>query len=175
MKKTLSVLILLLALATSAQELKYDEESHVFYFQQIIEMPGCNDSCIYAIAKEWFIKEYLNPEAVISADVQNTLIKGNGFARGVWLVTKFPKAVLDLEYIILLEIKDEKIRFTLNNFENTSGYTPTDYCYKTNGQPLDVMGQCTNAKNSINAYCLSLFNDFKEAMSQNNQGDDWKT
>jgi hypothetical protein len=74
---------------------------------------------IYSKVKEWVALTYKNSKAAIRVDKENSLVKVGGFKSKAWKVrdNNFDYWY-DLEYTILIEIKEAKCRVTFETPDN---------------------------------------------------------
>jgi len=93
-------------------------------YQGIIEIPGASMKELYGFAKKFIAETYKSSEAVI--DMDDTLngvvvVKASSAVLREWLENKNGKVlryndVAFTKYQLIIEVKDEKLRFTMNDF-----------------------------------------------------------
>lgn len=98
---------------------------------------------IYAKTKEWIQTYYKNPKEVLKADVENDMIRIQGFASGGYKMKNlgmiFP---YDFDYTIEISFKDGKYRYDFQVHQLWSdgkrcAYSYTDF-FKKDGTPRTI-------------------------------------
>lgn len=89
----------------------------------VYEFENKNASELYQLSKVWISEMYKNPDRVIVADIENKLLKVNGFgevpSKGVLGNTS-----LNIKYSIQIDFKDNRIRVNITSIE---GVGKTNY------------------------------------------------
>ena len=176
--KTIYLLIILLlsSIFMFSQDisLKYNPETGLAEFQEVISVDGKSATELYNLAQKWVINTYRNPDEVIVGDIEGETIKGSGYQRNVVVFTKTPRAIGDWKYSFKVDFKDNKARFTIFDMKCGTGLFPIEnYLYKSNGE-LRKNAQARNVLESITVEANTLYVSFKSAILQLDSNDtDW--
>lgn len=116
MKILFFTLIMALGLAAGAQELPINESGRV-EFQKVIQVNGLNSDAIYLKVLDWFGETFRNPESAITFQNRETgKINGRFFESYASHRALGQQYYVDLISGISFEIKDHRIRVTINDF-----------------------------------------------------------
>jgi hypothetical protein len=78
----------------------------------VIEMPSQTAAELYKKTKEWINIYYKNPKEVLKGDIENDLIRIDGFAVGGYKTKSLGLSTsYDYSYTIEIQFKDNKIRY----------------------------------------------------------------
>lgn len=122
MKKLILLFSLLASITISAQA-SYKPTSTEFIAEtNVFEVPDKSASEIYNLSKVWMAEIYEKPDRVLVADTKDVLLKIKYFFE---IPSK--KRSMKIKYNLILEIKDEKVKVTLNNIENSGGIYYTNF------------------------------------------------
>jgi len=167
MKKIL--LILCFPLASMGQQLSC--ESGSAQLQQVIPMEGKSAADIYKLSTRWIAKNFHNKDKVIQSTIENELIRGDGYESK--LIKLSLMTYTDLSYTFTIDIKEGKLRFTMNNMKSigdVASYSVETYCCKSDGQ-IRTNSQSQNLKKSIEEFTSKLIASLNQM--QNEKSDDW--
>ena len=163
------LLLLLIAAGANAQQLTCT--NGVAQIQQIIPIDGKTAPDIYKLATRWVAKNFHNKDKVIQSTIENELIRGDGYEDKV---IKMGLTSAGLKFTFTLDIKDGKMRFTIDNMKSiVAGYAPYDvetYCCKKDGS-LKTNYQANGIREDIEKFAARLIESFNK--TQNEKGDDW--
>ena len=167
MKNTILFLAFLFSLISYSQAnftaSKYEMKTE----QDVFEISNTSAAELYQLSKVWISEMYKNPDRVIVADVENKLLKVNGYSE---IPTKgiMGNTILKMKYSIQLDFKDDKIRVNISGLE---GASPTNYTmfFKRDGSrrtTKEVQRYFTDIE--------SYFNNLIDSLIQNlSSDDDW--
>jgi hypothetical protein len=169
MRYMMIITLFCLSISSFSQEMKCIDG--VAQIQKVVEIEGKSASDIYKAAQHWIAKSFHNKDKVIQSEIENELIRGDGYEPG-----KVKLAFLvysDLKYSFTIDIKDGRMRFTMNNLESKSSsgsYSVETYCCKKDGK-VRTNGQSQNIKSSIEEFYQQLLKSFEAEL--NGKKDDW--
>jgi hypothetical protein len=78
----------------------------------VIEMEGKTAAELFKKTKEWINTYYKNPQEVLKAEIENEMIRIDGFAvggyktKGLGVITNY-----DYDYTLEIQFKDNKLRY----------------------------------------------------------------
>jgi len=105
------------AIAQGTASVPVDPDTHTIMYREVISQEGTRD-ILYDRSAEWFRTYYVNPTSVTRIlDKVNGKIEGTGRFRIYSFLkdsTRIDAGMIN--YDIMLEMKDNKVRYTLNNF-----------------------------------------------------------
>ncbi len=101
--------------------------------EAIISISNKNKSEIYQNTIEWISYNYRNTESVIQSKIDNKMIRFNGMSSSV--IGPYMSYWFDLFYVIQIDIKNDKIRFSVSDLKQVSQRspytkTPLEFMYK---------------------------------------------
>jgi hypothetical protein len=143
----------------------------------IVDVENMSDTLIYQKTKEWIQINYENPTEVLKADIENKLIRINGFAingfetKSIGIISK-----LDYSYTIEIEFKENKYRYSyiINQFfaGNKPAVYSFKYFFKANGTVKNSQKHCIETLyENANKTSLSLYNYITE--KADSKKNDW--
>lgn len=163
--KYLSLAMLLMSISTWAQELSC--EGGKAHLQRVVEIPGKSAADIYKVATRWAAKSF-HGKAQINT-VENEMIKGDSYEPKLAKIAAMIES--DFAYSFLIEIKEGKMRFTMDNFQLPNvNYSFESYCCKNDGS-IRSNSQSQNLKSSVEGHANKLIESFKKSFDE--KGDDW--
>jgi hypothetical protein len=173
--KKLFLLLFLVSMSAFAQEKISITPTGVA--PAVIEMPGKTAAELYKKTKEWINIYYKNPKEVLKGDIENDLIRIDGFAVGGYK-TKGMGIVYDFDYSYTLEIqfKEGKCRYEyiVGRFSTNGARVMYDYAdfFKKDGSIRKVYEYSVESINqTINDNYIS-FCDYLSGKTQA-QKKDW--
>lgn len=117
MKKLILLFSLLAIFTATAQKADYKAMPTEFVAQNnIFEVPNKTASEIYNLSKVWMAKTYVKPDKLLVGDTKDVLMKIKYFFE---IPSK--KRSIKIKYNLILEFKDEKVKVTIDNIENSGG------------------------------------------------------
>ena len=135
--------------------------------QDVFEISNTPASELYQLSKVWISEMYRNPDRVIVGDVENKLLKVNGYAE---IPTKgvLGNTTLNMKYSLQLDFKDDRIRVNISGLE---GISPTNYSmfFKRDGSRRDTK-EVQRYFTDLEHYCNTLVDSLVEKLKNN---DDW--
>lgn len=160
MKYTL--LLLLVSITATAQvKMEYDGGAK---FQKVIYIDSATASELYKSVDRWILKTYRSPDKVVKARLENEEIRGEAVEIDGMILSEFPKAKNNLHYTFKIEVKDNRVRYTMYLMRGDANPVEA-YIYKKDGTER-TGGQATTVKNSVteiaNRLITSLENSLKE-------------
>lgn len=137
MKKTLFLLgFSFLAMTGFAQAKFVAHKTELQTDQDVFEVSNTPASELYQLSKVWISETYKNPDRVIVGDVENKLLKVNGYSQ---IPTKgvLGNTSLNMKYSLQIDFKDDKIKVNISSLE---GVQPTNYSmfFKKDGNRRDT-------------------------------------
>jgi hypothetical protein len=128
----------------------------------VIEMEGKTAAELFKKTKEWINTYYKNPQEVLKAEIENEMIRIDGFAvggyktKGLGMITNY-----DYDYTLEIQFKDNKLRYNYLVGTFWAGRARCSYDYsdffKEDGSVRKVHQYSYETINeSINANYLSL-------------------
>lgn len=163
-----SVLLTLIVMPSFAQiQMEYDNGAK---FQQVIDVDSASASDLYKAVERWITKTYRNPEKVVKARLENEEIRGEGFSEKAIILSVFPSAKSNLTYAFKIEVKNNRIRYTMYDMRGEM-YAADTYIYKKDGTEKSNV-QATHVKNSITEVAAFLIASLESSL-KNKQGGDW--
>ena len=141
--------------------------------QQVVEMQGKSAAEIYKLAQRWVALSFHNKDRVIQTQVENELIRGDGYEPGQMKVA--PGAYSDLKYSFSIEIKDNKLRFTMYDISvadhGIASFPAESYLCKADGSFRSIPFQTKNVKASIETFYAQLMVSLNNALAEKKE--DW--
>jgi hypothetical protein len=137
-------------------------------FQKIIEMPGIKADSIFKVVNRWVIDVYNNPDKVISGTIKNEMIKGSGAA--VDGVNLSMGVFGTLRYGFTIDVKDEKVRYTMSNLQ-VGNYSFEMYVFKKDGT-MRTSAQSINVNQSVTSIANNLITSLENSFITRVK-DDW--
>lgn len=131
----------------------------------VTEFEGKSAQELYLQTKKWIQSNYKNPSEVLKGDIENDMLRINGYGSGFFYVKSIIKNYYDVEYSIEFLFKDGKYKyiFTINKI-TTQGRkiyfsVPSDF-FKSDGTTVRTIyaDGYESLSASINALYLSHFN-----------------
>lgn len=126
----------------------------------VTEVPGQNTNDIYKKTKDWVQTYYKNPKEVLKADIENEMIRIEGYAAGGF---ETGMSKMDYSYTIEIEFKDGKYRFNYLVGQFWAGSQRALYSYKyffkSDGTLRKTQTRCYDSMNvTVNDTYNSLYN-----------------
>jgi hypothetical protein len=172
MKHTLAAILFMLAINASAQvEMTYADGGA--QFQQVIEAEGKAAADLYKSVIRWVNVAYKNPESVISAQLENELVKGNG--AGDVIMPGIMPVNYTYRYHFTIDIKDGKVRITVNDMKiltNSGTFAVESYIFKSDGSKR-TNNQAKGIESDITSDMTVLFASLKQGIMNPDKKDDW--
>ncbi|UOX32412.1 DUF4468 domain-containing protein [Flavobacterium sediminilitoris] len=155
------ILLVLISFYSFGQELPKLTENG--FEPIVVEIKDKTAAEIYVKAKEWIQTYYKNPTEVLKGDIENNMIRINGFAnegyqtKALGIVNYY-----DYSYVIEINFKDGKYRFNYIIGQFYAGSKKASYSYKyffksdgsikkTQKVPFDTLNE-TASNTSISFY-----------------------
>lgn len=135
-------------------------------YQKVIELPGMASDKIYKDIKLWVVNTYVSPDRVISADIPNETIVGNGFCENCI-------STGGLVYRFQLEIKEAKLRITFNNFETTGLGGRSGINVENRKGAIRTDRAFTNLISEMDREINNLINSLESFILNSKNRDDW--
>jgi uncharacterized protein with TBP-like fold DUF4468 len=160
-----------LAFAWSAQaqiEMNYDQGAVI---QTVIEVDNTPAPDLYKSVMRWITKAYKDPAMVIKATLENEEVKGQGLERGALLLTEVTKVRNDFRYSFKIEVKDNRVRYTMYDMWGNS-FPVEYYVYKKDGTEK-TGGQPRAVKSSATEVATTLINSLQETLLNKDKKEDW--
>ncbi|MBT1701939.1 DUF4468 domain-containing protein [Chryseosolibacter indicus] len=158
-------------LIADAQLLQWEERNGKVQAQKIFEVSGQQAHNIYIKVNYWLIEVYNSPEEILKARLENEFLKGEVYHPNVFKLDNLDNA--GLRYTFTLDIKDEKVRFTISNVHILHSYaheTDDDHLLEFYIKKLSK-GKDTTARKvveSVNLFADSLLKSFETHLFSNN-------
>jgi uncharacterized protein involved in exopolysaccharide biosynthesis len=163
------ILLLLLISGTAFSQVKIDYVNGQAVVQHIIDAPDKSAQVLYEAVNRWVVERYVNPENVITAKIDNELVKGRGaVVKGVNISGGVRS---NLQYIFTIDVKDEKIRYTMNNMQ-VGTYAIETYLYKSDGS-MRTNAQANAINESVTDIARALIISLENQMKLPSKKDDW--
>lgn len=126
MKIRLLAILLLISLNTFGQvadtiETKINDKG-LLEGESNVVLSDKNSADIFNSSKDWISKRYRNPENVIQASIENKMIRFQAISHSV--IGQFMGHRFGLEYVIQLDIMDEKLRFHAYDLNQIAEFAP---------------------------------------------------
>ncbi len=176
MKKIIIFFPFLFSLNVTAQiiEMEYDSETRAAYFQKVIETEGKSKEDLYILAETWIKNTYRSPEDVIKAQIDKTMIRGEGFqSNGVRLTGN---VYSDMIYMFKIDSKDNRVRFTVFDIKAMTDFgriEVSSYILKKDGAERST-NQARYVKESVTSHANSLALSFENSiLGVSDTEDEW--
>ncbi len=137
------------------------------YEPKVFEVENQTKSDIYKLIKKWVIKTYKNPKEVLTADIENEIIKINGFSTNIvkWSIGDG----WDLFYSLDIEIKDNKYRLSLTADIAGNQIEYTSFFKKDGSKRTGYKGGPESIDNHLN----SIVDDLNLFLKNKGEKSDW--
>jgi hypothetical protein len=141
--------------------------------QQVVEMPGKSAEDIYKLAQRWVALSFHNKDKVVQTEIENELIRGDGYEPGRMKVA--PGAHSDLKYSFSIEVKENKLRFTMYDMavadHGVASFPAETYLCKSDGSFRNIPIQTKNVKASVEGLSAQLIASLHSALAEKKE--DW--
>lgn len=101
------------------------------YESVVTEIQGKTASELYKETKNWVQTYYKNPKEVLKSDIENDVIRIDGFCSDCFVVKSIIENVCDYEYSIEISFKDGKYKFDYIVGQLSGDGSNFFYTYKT--------------------------------------------
>lgn len=112
MKKTILILFAITPILVLSQEIKVNEESEKYEYQQIIELEGKSKNELFDKTKEWIALNYKSAHDVVQYESKEN---GKIIAKGNFVSSMFGKKGW-VRHTVIFDFKDNKMRVTYTDF-----------------------------------------------------------
>ncbi len=171
MKTLLTSILLLIVTCSYSQEiptgkLEITDEGNVV-FQEVVELPGKSKDEIYAGARVWMSEHFVKSKEVIDYES-----KEDGIISGRF-VGSYYRALVHVDFYvhIKLEMKDEKLRFTLFDISNYAYGTPAEKEFVN--KKGEFRGQYSATINDINSNANGMLYKLLKQINKNTSDENW--
>lgn len=148
-------------------QVKVDYNGGAPQYQKVIEVEGKTAADLYKACNKWVAVTYKNAAAVVAAQVENEMIKGNGASVNGVKIGALVYATLD--YSFTIDIKDGKVRYTANP-GRVGDYLFSTYVFKNDGS-IRGNSQAQNILTSVDGIINGLISSLESHFSK--PKDDW--
>ncbi len=158
MKKILFFLFIILCIDINAQNYYTATVNGIEPREIIKEFDGKTKHEIYNSIKIWAANTYNNPEFVTKSDIEDEKLRFDG----LWNIKSkgyFGTSYLLLSYTLNIDIKDGKIRYTLDNFRGLDNFT-YENCFKSDGtrrKTKEVLNYLNDIELHAESFMKSIF------------------
>lgn len=169
MKHIILILCLVANICINAQDVpKLSSEG---FSVAVNEIESSDEKTNYTAFEKWINKNYNNADFVIGSTIENELIRFTGVTSSIGKSMGYN---YDLKYIIRVDFKDSRFRFTVENISlGFNGvYSPLRYSdyYKKNG---DLRKSYKDLMNSIETEIQGLLKSSYNYLNGKTEKDDW--
>lgn len=169
----LLALVVAAGACASAQAQSIDCDGGKAQVRKIVEMPGKDAAEVYRLAQRWVALAFHNKDKVVQTEVENELIRGDGYESQR---VKMAGASYDLKYSFAIDVKDQKLRFTMYNMLTGYGGGNTEfpvesYLCKPDGSFRNIPFQTKGVKESIETFSGQLIASLNNALAEKKE--DW--
>lgn len=130
----------------------------------VVDVEGKSAAELFTKTKEWINTYYKNPKEVVKAEIENQMVRFEGFCSNCWVVkTMGMEMYHDLSYTVEIDFKEGKYRYNVSNTKFSDDGKPFMYdytsFYKKDGELRKMYVESKKTMEAtLNSTHFSLFN-----------------
>lgn len=136
--------------------------------ENIIKVDSLKADQIYANSLKWVNQTFKNPDIILKSKIPGELIR----IRSFWKIPSkgvFGSTTLQLSYTMQIDIKDGKVRITVNDLKGLDRFVYSA-CFKGSGEKRET-NESQRFFNDIEDYTAKFLNDLIESLK--GKKEDW--